>query len=290
MFGSINPSILASVHEFTRCQRPDGTTYGTAGTCRKGSAVSIQRRETGLFSVKDDQGRNVGSIMAEDAFTGGGGIREPGKQARYTVTVGKQKKEGLTLQKAKQQAREWLGESQPTKPQTQLGKISPRKLKNMKGELDEHNEAMKEAKRKYEKLGGRSGPAAEINLTLKKFKFHKEQSELLKERIKRAEEVISEFYERVNKDELECNKPKATPDHPTKSHIVKACYRGKEEVSSGGTQEIKRFGQQGVKGSPKKEGESEAYKARRESFQARHAKNIEKGPSSSAYWADKVKW
>lgn len=108
------------------------------------------------------------------------------------------------------------------------------------------------------------------------------------------QELLDQFYkdyaERVSKADLECNKPKATPNHPTKSHIVKACYEGKKEVPSGGTQEIKRFGQQGVKGSPKKEGESESYKTRRESFQARHANNIAKGPSSPAYWADKWKW
>jgi hypothetical protein len=51
-----------------------------------------------------------------------------------------------------------------------------------------------------------------------------------------------------------------------------------------------RFGQQGVKGSPKKSGESESNKNRRESFKARHAENIAKGKMSAAYWADKVKW
>jgi hypothetical protein len=51
-----------------------------------------------------------------------------------------------------------------------------------------------------------------------------------------------------------------------------------------------RFGQQGVKGSPKKEGESKASKARRESFMARHADNIAKGKMSAAYWAAKEKW
>jgi hypothetical protein len=51
-----------------------------------------------------------------------------------------------------------------------------------------------------------------------------------------------------------------------------------------------RFGQQGVSGSPRKEGESAAYRGRRESFKARHAKNISKGKMSAAYWADKVKW
>jgi hypothetical protein len=78
------------------------------------------------------------------------------------------------------------------------------------------------------------------------------------------------------------NKPKRTPDHPTKSHVV---------VAKDGDQ-IKtiRFGQQGVSGSPKKEGESESYRKRRESFKARHAANIAKGKLSAAYWANKEKW
>lgn len=78
------------------------------------------------------------------------------------------------------------------------------------------------------------------------------------------------------------NQPKRTPSHPTKSHVV---------VAKAGDQ-IKtiRFGQQGVNGSPKREGESAADKARRESFKSRHAENIAKGKMSAAYWADKVKW
>jgi hypothetical protein len=78
------------------------------------------------------------------------------------------------------------------------------------------------------------------------------------------------------------NKPKRTPSHPTKSHVV---------VAKVGDQ-IKtiRFGQQGVSGSPKKEGESAADKARRESFKARHSENIAKGKMSAAYWSDRVKW
>ena len=78
------------------------------------------------------------------------------------------------------------------------------------------------------------------------------------------------------------NKPKATPSHPTKSHVVVA--------KKGDQVKTIRFGQQGVKGSPKKQGESESYKNRRESFKARHADNIAKGKMSAAYWADKVKW
>lgn len=78
------------------------------------------------------------------------------------------------------------------------------------------------------------------------------------------------------------NKPKRTPNHPKKSHIVVAKVGNKIKTI--------RFGQQGVKGSPKKAGESKAYAARRRSFKARHAKNIAKGKMSAAYWADKVKW
>ena len=78
------------------------------------------------------------------------------------------------------------------------------------------------------------------------------------------------------------NKPKATPSHPKKSHVVVA--KVGDEVKT------IRFGQQGVSGSPTKPGESDAYKNRRESFKARHAKNIAKGKLSAAYWADKVKW
>lgn len=81
--------------------------------------------------------------------------------------------------------------------------------------------------------------------------------------------------DRLNKDNMACNKPRRTPSHPTKSHVVKACENGKERLI--------RFGQQGVEGSP--EGS-----ARNKSFKARHAKNIAKGKMSAAYWADKVKW
>ena len=78
------------------------------------------------------------------------------------------------------------------------------------------------------------------------------------------------------------NKPKRTPSHPTKSHVVVA--------KEGDQVKTIRFGQQGVSGSPRREGESAADKARRESFKARHAENIAKGKMSAAYWANRVKW
>jgi hypothetical protein len=78
------------------------------------------------------------------------------------------------------------------------------------------------------------------------------------------------------------NKPKKTPSHPSKSHVVVA--------KDGDKVKTIRFGQQGVTGSPKREGESKASKTRRESFKARHAKNIAKGKMSAAFWAAKTKW
>lgn len=77
------------------------------------------------------------------------------------------------------------------------------------------------------------------------------------------------------------NKPKRTPNHATKSHAVLA--------KDGDTVRLIRFGQQGVTGAGKNP-TSASQKARRQSFKARHAKNIAKGKLSAAYWADRVKW
>ena len=77
------------------------------------------------------------------------------------------------------------------------------------------------------------------------------------------------------------NKPKRTPNHPTKSHVVVA--------KEGDQVKTIRFGQQGVSGAGKAP-KSEKEKARRKSFKARHAKNIAKGKMSAAYWANKEKW
>jgi len=89
--------------------------------------------------------------------------------------------------------------------------------------------------------------------------------------------------QRVDKDSLALNQPRRTPGHPTKSHIVKTKVDGKEKII--------RFGEQGASTAGKpKAGESDRMTAKRESFKARHAKNIAKGPSSPAYWANKVKW
>ena len=79
------------------------------------------------------------------------------------------------------------------------------------------------------------------------------------------------------------NKPKRTPRHPTKSHVVLA--------KEGSTIKMIRFGQQGAKTAGKpKAGESSKMKKKRASFKARHGKNIKRGKMSAAYWANRTKW
>ena len=78
------------------------------------------------------------------------------------------------------------------------------------------------------------------------------------------------------------NKPKRTPNHQTKSHIVVAKVGDKTKTI--------RFGQQGASTKPPRQNESAADKAKRKSFKARHAANIARGRMSAAYWADKTKW
>jgi hypothetical protein len=80
--------------------------------------------------------------------------------------------------------------------------------------------------------------------------------------------------EKIDKKKMKCNSPKRTPSHPTKSHVVKACTNGQEKII--------RFGEQGAK--------TNQTAQQRESFKARHSKNIAKGKESAAYWANKVKW
>ena len=87
---------------------------------------------------------------------------------------------------------------------------------------------------------------------------------------------------RLAKQRMKCNKPKKTPDHPTKSHVVKACEDGKEKLI--------RFGQQGVKGAGKSP-KTAKEKARKRSYYARHdAQDAKPNKMSARYWSHKVKW
>jgi|TARA_R100001369_G_C3243374_1_gene154586 hypothetical protein len=97
--------------------------------------------------------------------------------------------------------------------------------------------------------------------------------------VKRAKTKKSSKLKRIGVSGY--NKPKRTPNHRTKSHVVVAKVGTKTKTI--------RFGQQGVSGAGKSP-KTAAQKARRASFKARHAKNIARGKMSAAYWANKVKW
>lgn len=87
---------------------------------------------------------------------------------------------------------------------------------------------------------------------------------------------------KLAKDKMSCNKPRRTPGHPTKSHVVKAC--------KGGEEKIVRFGQQGVEGAGKHP-KTEKEKARRKSYYARHnAQDPNPDIFSARFWSHKVKW
>lgn len=94
------------------------------------------------------------------------------------------------------------------------------------------------------------------------------------------------YAERIDKEKMACNKPRGLNDGSGKSHVVKACGDGLPKEGK-----LIKFGQKGASTAGKpKAGESDKMKAKRKSFKSRHGKNIAKGKSSAAYWADKVKW
>jgi hypothetical protein len=87
---------------------------------------------------------------------------------------------------------------------------------------------------------------------------------------------------KIHKDSMECNKPRKTPGHATKSHVVKACEEGEEKII--------RFGQQGVKGAGKNPTTAKD-KARKKSYYARHnAQDSNPDKMSARYWSHKTKW
>jgi len=87
---------------------------------------------------------------------------------------------------------------------------------------------------------------------------------------------------KLAKDKMACNKPRKTPGHPTKSHVVKACKDGEEKIV--------RFGQQGVEGAGKNP-QTAKEKARKKSYYARHnAQDSNPDKFSARYWSHKVKW
>ena len=132
--------LLEKSYDYTRCARPDGSVYGTAGKCRKG--VEITKVETGVFTVTDPDGKVVGNIRTE---TGGGAVttRNGRSTARYTASVsGKGEKQRLTLAQAKAWVRDQLGEKTAGNAKvaikgglTEKGK--KRRLANLDAEIEE---------------------------------------------------------------------------------------------------------------------------------------------------------
>jgi hypothetical protein len=175
------------------------------------------------------------------------------------------------LKKAQKSVVEWGKQKWGTKsgePSSETGeRYLPEKAREA---LSDSEYAATSAKKRKDKAAGKQHSPQPKKIAEKTAKYRMAKGGKVDGRLKRA--GVSSY-----------NKPKRTPNHPTKSHIVVAKVGDKIKTI--------RFGEQGAKTAGKpKAGESARMKAKRKSFKARHAKNIAKGKLSAAYWADKVKW
>jgi hypothetical protein len=175
------------------------------------------------------------------------------------------------LKKAQKSLVEWGKQKWGTKSGEPSSKTGERYLPEKAREaLSDSEYAATSAKKRKDKAAGKQHSPQPKKIAKKTAKFRMAKGGKVDGRLKRA--GVSGY-----------NKPKRTPNHPTKSHIVVAKVGDKIKTI--------RFGEQGAKTAGKpKAGESAKMKAKRKSFKARHAKNIAKGKLSAAYWADKVKW
>ena len=173
------------------------------------------------------------------------------------------------LKKPQESLKKWGEQDWGTKSGKKSSDTGERYLpKKAREALSDSEYAATSAKKRKDKAAGKQHSAQPKKIAEKTAKFRMAKGGKADSRLKRA--GVSGY-----------NKPKRTPNHPTKSHIVVA--------KSGSTIKTIRFGQQGVSGAGKSP-KSKSEKARRRSFKARHAKNIAKGVLSAAYWANKVKW
>jgi len=175
------------------------------------------------------------------------------------------------LKKAQKSLVEWGKQKWGTKSGEPSSKTGERYLPEKAREaLSDSEYAATTAKKRKDKAAGKQHSPQPKKIAEKTAKYRMAKGGKVDGRLKRA--GVSGY-----------NKPKRTPNHPTKSHIVVAKVGDKIKTI--------RFGEQGAKTAGKpKAGESAKMKAKRKSFKARHAKNIAKGKLSAAYWADKVKW
>ena len=175
------------------------------------------------------------------------------------------------LKKPQESLKKWSDQDWGTKSGKPSGKTGERYLpKKARESLSDSEYAATTAKKRKDKAAGKQHSAQPKKIAEKTAKYRMAKGGKADSRLKRA--GVSGY-----------NKPKRTPNHPTKSHIVVAKVGDKIKTI--------RFGEQGAKSAGKpKAGESAKMKAKRKSFKARHRKNIAKGKLSAAYWADKVKW
>jgi len=175
----------------------------------------------------------------------------------------------MALAKSQKSLKDWSKQDWGTKSGKKSSETGERYLpKKAREALSDSEYAATTAKKRKDKAAGKQHSKQPDKIADKTRKFRMAKGGKADGRLKRA--GVSGY-----------NKPKRTPNHPTKSHIVVA--------KSGSTIKTIRFGQQGVSGAGKSP-KSKSEKARRKSFKARHAKNIAKGVLSAAYWANKVKW
>ena len=175
------------------------------------------------------------------------------------------------LKKAQKSLVEWGKQKWGTKSGKPSSKTGERYLPEKAREaLSDSEYAATTAKKRKDKAAGKQHSKQPDKIADKTAKYRMAKGGKVDGRLKRA--GVSGY-----------NKPKRTPNHPTKSHIVVAKVGDKIKTI--------RFGEQGAKTAGKpKAGESAKMKAKRKSFKARHRKNIAKGKLSAAYWANKVKW
>ena len=175
----------------------------------------------------------------------------------------------MALAKSQKSLKDWGKQDWGTKSGKKSSETGERYLpKKAREALSDSEYAATTAKKRKDKAAGKQHSKQPDKIADKTKKFRMAKGGKADGRLKRA--GVSGY-----------NKPKRTPNHPTKSHIVVA--------KSGSTIKTIRFGQQGVSGAGKNP-KTAKDKARKKSFKARHAKNIAKGVLSAAYWANKVKW
>ena len=175
------------------------------------------------------------------------------------------------LKKSQQSLKNWGDQDWGTKSGKRSSDTGERYLPRKAREaLTDSEYAATSAKKRKDKAAGKQHSKQPDKIADKTRRYRSKAGGKADSRLKRA--VVSGY-----------NKPKRTPNHPTKSHIVVAKEGNKIKTI--------RFGQQGAKTAGKpKAGESRKTKMKRKSFKARHRKNIAKGKMSAAYWANRVKW